>query len=333
MRVLILGGTGLISTGITRQLLSRGDDVTLFTRGTTPHPFGDAVQEVQGDRGWGPDLDRAFGAGPFDAVIDMICFTADDARLIATAAAGRTPQLVVCSTVDVYTKPAPAYPVTEATERRPSPTFPYAFDKQRAEEVLEAAAAAGGFQLTVLRPAATYLDRAVAPVGDYPTMIARLRAGRPIVIHGDGSSFWVSCHRDDVAAAFVAALGNERAFGAAYTLAGSELLTWDAYWTTVATALGVDAEIVHIPTDLLHRAAPRLAEWCWMNFQYDNVFDCSAAEADLGFRMRRTWAEGVAAFAFDDVDDPDPHDAAEYDELVRAWQRAGDDLTTALERT
>ena len=109
------------------------------------------------------------------------------------------------------------------------------------------------------------------------------------MLHGDGTGLWASCHRDDVAAAFVAALGNPAARGRAYTVAGSELLTWDAYWTQVAHALGVgDPEIVHVPSALLHAAAPDLAEWCWLNFRHDNVFDCSAAGRDLGFRQRVT---------------------------------------------
>ena len=335
-RVLILGGTGLISTGITRQLLDRGDEVVLFTRGSTAHGFGDRVVDVRGDRSSRTDLDRVLAAGPFDAVIDMICYTAGDAEVLVAALEGApapVPQLLMCSTVDVYTKPAPAQPVSESAERRPARTFPYAFAKQEAETVLESAATRGVVSLTVLRPAATYEGFAVAPVGGYPVSIARLRAGLPLIMPGDGSSFWASCHRDDVAAAFVAAVGNPLAIGRAYTLAGSELITWNQYWQTIAEALGVEASFVHIPTDTLYRMSPELAEWCWMNFQYGTVFDCSAAAADLGFRMRRTWAEGVAGFDLDGVAEPDPDAAAAYDDLVRAWQRAETDLTRSLQET
>jgi nucleoside-diphosphate-sugar epimerase len=330
VRVLVLGGTGLISAGITAQLLARGDEVTVFNRGATPHAFGGQVRTVLGDRRDGEGLARAVSSDAFDAVVDMVCFEPDDVPPLLAAVRGRVPHLVWCSTVDVYTKGG-ALPVTEDSPRDPSPDFPYAYQKRRCEALLEDAQERGDVGVTLLRPAATYRDSAVAPFGSYPTTVARLRAGQPIVLHGDGTGLWATCHRDDVAAAFVAALGNPAAVGRAYTLAGSELLTWNAYWTQVAHALGFnDPDIVHIPSELLHAAAPDLAEWCWVNFRYDNVFDCSAAERDLGFRQRTTWAQGTAAFDVDAVPAPDPVEAARYQAVVDAWAGASSAMVARL---
>jgi nucleoside-diphosphate-sugar epimerase len=320
MRVLVLGGTGLISTAITEQLLAGGFLVTHLHRNRGRAVAG--VSTVYGDRSSPADLARAWGAGQ-DAVIDMLCFTAADARLAVDAFGGRAAHYVMCSTVDVYTKPARYLPVDEKHERHPSPTFRYALGKAQAEAVLRDAPA---LPVTVLRPAATYLDSAVPSIGSFDLAVERLRAGRPVILHGDGGSRWAACHRDDVARAFVAALGREPV-GAAYNVTGAEALTFEQYWRAVADALGVTPSFVYLPTDLLARYAPRLAEWCAVNFRYDNVFDCTAAARDLGFASTIRWADGIATGLATRAAQPvDPAERRAYDSIVDGWRRA----TTAL---
>lgn len=322
-RVLILGGTGTISAGITAQLLEAGSEVVHLNRGLRGRPSG--VRTITGDRRSPDDLRRALAAGPFDAVIDMVGFTPSDADVAIEVFGGKVPQYVFCSTVDVYTKTVGAYPLTEDAERAPSRSFPYAYDKQRAEEALERAAAAGAFDLTVLRPAATYRDSAVAPYGTYPLLVERIARGEPVILHGDGSSIWSSCHRDDVAAAFVRSIGNKRARGGAFTLASGELLTWNRYWTTVAEAMGEELAVVHIPTDVLNLLDPEGAEWCRENFQYDNIYDTTAAEDVLGFASRRTWREACASFDFDRAGQVEPQARERYEDVLRAWTGMVDD--------
>lgn len=319
MDVLLIGGTGLISTGIVRLLRERGAGVTMLHRSAGGEQGADSVL---GDRNHRGDLERALDAGPYDAVVDMVCFRPDQAELAADVFAGRVAQYVFCSTVDVYRKTVDHYPLTEDAVRDPSPTFPYAFAKAACERVFEEAAGRGAFALTILRPAATYLDGAVAPFGSYQLNVERLRAGRPIVLPGDGTSIWTAAHRDDVALAFANALGNAAALGSAYHLAGAELLTWNSYWTIVAEALGVEPRFVHIPTDVLRRLAPRRAEWCAENFRYDNIFDTGAAARDLGFAATIGWREGVSRFpfAFPDVVPADlEHDV---DAVLADWEAA-----------
>jgi nucleoside-diphosphate-sugar epimerase len=254
----------------------------------------------------------------------MICFTEDEARVAVEAFGGLIGHYVMCSTVDVYTKPANYYPVDEAHERKPSPEFEYAYQKQRAEEILEAAHADSVFPVTVLRPAATYASHVVAPLATMDLYVERLRAGLPVILPGDGSSLWVACHRDDVARAFVVALANPVTFGLAYNVAGDELLTWDRYWRTFAGVLGIDQpEFLHVPTDLLTAAAPAMAAWCGMNFQYHNVIDSSAARRALGFVSSVPWAKGAQLVADTWKPRPvDPELSESYERLVTTWGRA-----------
>ncbi|MBL7253244.1 NAD(P)H-binding protein [Paractinoplanes lichenicola] len=343
MKVLILGGTGLISTAITRDLLARGDEVTLLHRnpGSPTHPVppdngapipvppdrgaalppphnrdaaspaphnrdaasaaphnGDvtlpapdddgtplsgsggpgSARSVRGDRGHPEALRAAWGDG-HDAVIDMLCFTPADVNVALTAFGDRVPHYIMCSTVDVYTKPARYLPVDEHHERNPDKRFPYARDKQLAEQRL----LDSGVPLTILRPAATYLDTAVPSYGSFDLAVERLRAGLPVILHGN--NFWATCHRDDVARAFVSATAVPPA-GRAYNVTGHERLTFEQYWRAVADALDVKPNFIRVPP-------ARIGGWCELNFQFDNVFDCSAAAHDLGFASTVPWAEGI----------------------------------------
>ena len=334
MRILIIGGTGLISTAITRRLLERGDRVTLYNRGQREVRFAGEVERIQGDR----CDDRAFTAqmaqaGPFDAVIDMVCYAPGEAENVVRALRGRTGQYVFCSTVDVYRKPAGRNPVQEGEPR--GPRNHYGRGKARCEEILMAAHEGGDLAVTIIRPAHTYGEGGgiIHSLGWGTYFLDRVRRGRPVIVHGDGSSLWVSCHIDDVAQAFVAALGNPRAFGRAYHVTGEEWQTWDRYHRGVAEALGApEPRLVHIPTDLLARVTAD-AGACADNFCFNNIFDNSAARADLGFRYTVPWVEGVRRTvawldAHGRIEDSDRY--PQYDRIVAAWERLSAGMVEAL---
>ena len=326
MRILLIGGSGLISTPITRFLLERGDDVILYNRGQTPLRAEGALQQVTGDRNDFAAFEAQIAAlGHFDCVIDMVCFTPAQAESVVRACAGRTTQFIFCSTVDVYSRPAPRYPYREDAPREA--ISDYGRNKVACEDVFLAAHARGDFAATIIRPAMTYGEGGaiVHTFGWSTTYLDRMRKGRPIVVHGDGQSLWVTCHVDDVARAFVAAIGNERAYGKAYHTAGDHWMTWNQFHAGVAEALGVPLpRLVHIPSDVLAAIAPERAGITIFNFQYDTIFDNSAAKADLGFAQTIDWVEGVRrTVAWLDANRPiENSDADRYeDRLIEAWDR------------
>jgi len=336
MKVLIVGGTGLISAGITRQLVERGDEVVLYNRGQREAEIPE-VERITGDRNDFARFEAQVAeAGPFDAAIDMICFEPAQAESAVRAFRDQVKQYVFCSTVDVYTKPADRYPVREDAARQPSPSFPYAYRKAQCERILERAHADGAFQLTMIRPAWTYGEggSVLHTFGWNTYFLDRLRKGKPAIVPGDGTSFWVACHRDDVARAFVGALGNEAAYGRGYHVTGEEWLTWDAYHSIVAQVLGAPPPVlVHIPTDLLGRVAPQEAEWCVENFHYNNLFDNAAARADLGFVYTIPFAEGAQRTiawieGHGGLENCDDHPF--YDRIVKAWERMGAEMVAEV---
>ncbi len=325
MKILVIGGTGRISTPVTRLLLDCGDDVTLLNRGRRDSPFTRRAREIRGDRHDDDAFERTLSeAGTFDAVIDMIGYRPEEVEASVRALAGRCGQYVFCSTVDVYQRPSAHYPYREGEKLHS--LSDYGRNKVLCERVLEHAHADGAFALTILRPAHTYDDTGIIhhAMGRGTAMLDRLRRGKPVIVHGDGQSLWVAAHAEDVALGFLGALGNTRAYGRGYHLAGEEWVTWDTYHRIVAEALGAPPpELVHIPTELLVRLAPRGAAVCAANFQYPNIFDSIAARSELGYRytipLRRGFARVVAWLeAHGAIADADSEPA--YDAIVEIWR-------------
>ncbi|MCC7206044.1 MAG: NAD-dependent epimerase/dehydratase family protein [Anaerolineae bacterium] len=335
MKILIIGGTGLISTPLTRFLLERGDDVTLYNRGQTPSRLPPGATALHGDRQQYAQFEAEMhAAGRFDCVIDMVGYAPEDAHSVVRAFAGRIGQFIFCSTVDVYQKPASRYPYVEGEPY--GGLNDYGRNKVLCEKTLLDAHARGAFPVTIIRPAYTYGETrgAIYPLGSWDTYKHSLLAGRPIISHGDGSSLWVSCHVDDVARAFVGAVHNPKAFGQCYHTTGEEWLTWDQYHAVIAQALGAPPPvIVHIPTDTLVKLAPRRSVHVADNFQFNNVFDNSAARADLGFAYTVPLVDGMRrAFAWLDHNRPASGNGAdeEHDRILAAWRELEGSAVSAL---
>lgn len=326
MKILIVGGTGLISTSITRQLLERGDEVTHFNRGRSPIRFEGNVRAITGDRTDHPRFERQIqDIGVMDAVIDMIGYEEEDAASALRAFRGRTGHYIFCSTVDVYAKPASRYPVREDEPRHP--ITPYGMKKVLCEDLVLAAHRRGDLATSVLRPTYTYgegVGGVIHSLGFRTTFLDRIRRGRPVIVHGNGNGLWNPCHVDDAARGFVGAAGNEKAFGRAYNVSGEEAITWNQFTAKIAEAMDVPCpELVHIPTDVLAQLLPERAQLSVENIQYPNVHDTAAAHRDLGFRYTISVVEGMRRTirwldAHGKIEDSDADPV--YDRIVDAWR-------------
>jgi nucleoside-diphosphate-sugar epimerase len=326
MRVLVIGGTGLISTGITRLLLERGDDVTHYNRGQRSQEFAGKVTTVTGDRYDHAVFETQMAELPtFDCVLDMIGYSLADVESLVRAFGGKTGHLIFCSTVDVYARPASSYPAHESEPFRPT-AWDYAQQKAACERYLWDWYARAKHPFTIIRPVHTYSDQGAVlhTFGGASYHLDRLQKGKPIIVHGDGSSLWSSVHRDDAATAFVNALGNPITFGKSYHLPGDECVTWNQYHSRVAEGIGAPPpNLVHIPTDVLYPLDKR-AYITAINFQHNNCFDPTAARADLGYRYTISIAEGakrittwLAANGRLENSDDVPQD----DRILAAWER------------
>lgn len=335
MKILIIGGTGLISTAITSQLLERGADVTLYNRGRTEARIPPGAKIQHGDRRNYAEFEKQMQeAGPFDCVIDMVGFVPEDARSVIRAFRGRIEQFIFCSTVCVYGGPATHYPIREDEPRRP--VTGYGANKAKCEDILLEAGQRGDFAVTIMRPSQTYGEGGtiVHSLGWRTTYIDRMRKGKAIIVHGDGSCLWAACHISDVAKGFIGAIGNPLAYGRCYNVTGEEWMTWNRYHEGVAEALGVPTpRLVHIPADVMAQIAPKRFSISIEIFQYPSIFDNRAAQTDLGFEYTIPWVEGVKrtvawldAHGKIENSDDDPFD----DRVIEAWDRHGRSLAEEL---
>lgn len=324
MRILIIGGTGLISAEIVRLLVARGDEVVLYNRGFSKRRPAPEAKVIIGNRTcYAAFEEQMESAGRFDIVIDMVGYDVGDGPSVIRAFGGKVAQFIFCSTVDVYSKPASRYPVTEAEAY--GGLNDYSRKKIGLEKTLFKACQEGVLPLTVIRPAYTYGDGRMPlhPIS-WGRYFHRLHAGKPIIVHGDGQSLWSCNHAADVARVFVAACGNPSALGQAYHVSGEEWLTWNQYHEQAAAALGLSRpRLIHIPSDVLSlMGVPSCAE----NFQFNNIFDNAKAKDTLGYQYTVSWMEGVRGMArwyeqnpehpvVDDKNDPD-------DEIIARWEKA-----------
>ena len=286
MKVLVIGGTGLISTAIVDQLVARGDEVTVFNRGRTPRRIPSGVPVIRGDRWDYPAFEAEMSRHRFDAVIDMVAFAPENAGSLLRAFAGRARHLVVCSTVCVYGGPLTRLPATDDEPHRPITR--YGRDKSAIESALLAANGEDGLHTTVLRPSFT-TGEGHAALGAYifdDSTADRIRKGLPLIVPDGGNAAWAIAHVSDVARAFVNALGNERAYGRAYHVTSDEHTTWTGVFRALEEAVSGSRGSRHvaIPTDWLYRVAPRRSVGVRFIYQYPSIFDNTAAARDLGFR-------------------------------------------------
>jgi nucleoside-diphosphate-sugar epimerase len=206
---------------------------------------------------------------------------------------GRTGQYVFISSASAYEKPPTRLPVTEATPLR-NPFWQYSRDKIACEDALLAAHRERGLPVTIVRPSHTYDERMLPTLGGW-TDIARMRAGRPVIVHGDGTSLWTITHSDDFAVGFTGLLAQPAAIGEAYTITGTHAPSWNQIYGWLADAAGVaEPELVHVASDTIAAFAPDLGPTLIGDKAHSMLFDNSKITAlSPEFRTTITFDEGA----------------------------------------
>jgi nucleoside-diphosphate-sugar epimerase len=249
MKVLFIGGTGVISSACSRLAVERGIDLTLFNRGETQRPVPEGARVVHGDIRARASAEAALGGDVFDAVVNWINFVPEQVEADIDLFQGRTGQYIFISSASAYQKPLSALPITESTPLH-NPFWAYSRNKIACEERLVRAYRETGFPITIVRPSHTY-DRTMVPLLGHYTDIHRMRQGQPVVVHGDGTSLWVLTHHEDFARGFVGLLGNAHALGQAVQITSDEVLTWNQIYALLGQAAGAEPRIVHVPSDVI----------------------------------------------------------------------------------
>jgi nucleoside-diphosphate-sugar epimerase len=292
-RVLYIGGTGTISAASVRRSLELGHEVTVLNRGSARRPLPDGVRELTADVRDAAAVSAAIGGAEFDVVAQFLAFVPEHVQADLDQFEGRCGQYVFISSASAYQKPPQRLPITESTPLR-NPFWQYSRDKIACEDLLIGAYRERGIPITIVRPSHTYDERLIPTMGHW-TDIARMRAGKPVVIHGDGTSLWTITHSDDFAVAFTGLLGNPAAIGEAFTITGTHAPTWNQIYGWLADAAGVsDPDFVHVSSDAIAAFAPDLGPGLLGDKAHSSVFDASKVTALVPeFRTTITFDEGA----------------------------------------
>lgn len=251
MKVLFIGGTGIISSACAPLAVERGVELYLLNRGQSQRPSPPGTTVLHGDIRDRDSALQALGDHQFDVVVEWIAFTPEHIETDLRLFHGRTRQYIFISSASAYQTPPTNLPITESTPLH-NPYWAYSRNKIACEERLLRAYREDGFPMTVVRPSHTY-DQTLLPMHGGYTNVHRMRQGKKVIVHGDGASLWTMTHHRDFAKGFVGLLGNNHTISETYHITSDELLTWNQIVELVAQAAGVEARIVHIPSDFIAR--------------------------------------------------------------------------------
>ena len=249
IKVLFIGGTGIISSGCAPLAVERGIDLYFLNRGNSNRDTPAGVKVLRGDIRDPQSVRAAIGDLQFDSVVDWVAFGTDHIKTDIELFRGRTKQYIFISSASAYQTPPSALPVTEGTTLA-NPFWEYSRNKIACEEMLIDAYRKEGFPSTIVRPSHTY-DIRLLPFHGGWTVIDRMRKGKKVVVHGDGTSLWTMTHHKDFAKGFVPLLANPQAIGHAIHITSDEWLTWDQIHRIFADAAGCEAKMVHVPSETI----------------------------------------------------------------------------------
>lgn len=255
MKVLFIGGTGTISTAISKQLLERGDDLYLLNRGSRNHILSSKVKEIKVDINDEAEAAKLISGMEFDVIADFIAFVPGQLERDYRLFNGKTKQFFFISSASAYQTPLSDYRITEGTPLS-NPYWEYSRNKIAGEDYLMKMYRENGFPVTIIRPSHTYDERSI-PMGVHGSkgswqVVKRLLEGKKVIIHGDGTSLWTMTQNSDFAKGFIGLMGNLHAIGEAVQITSDESLTWNQIYQSVADALGVKLNAVHISSELLN---------------------------------------------------------------------------------
>lgn len=251
MKVLFIGGTGNISSAVSRLCVEKGIDLHLLTRGISNEEISNAAL-INGNINDEKSIKTILENHSWDVVVNWIAFNEHDIIRDYNLFKDKTKQYIFISSASAYQKPLQNPIITESTPLE-NPFWDYSRNKIKCENKLNELFEQNNFPVTIIRPSLTYNNVIPVPIGGWKeyTIIERMKKGKKIIVHGDGTSLWTITNARDFANGFFGLLGNEKAIGETFHITSDEILTWDQIYTYIAEAAGVEPNIIHIASDFI----------------------------------------------------------------------------------
>lgn len=259
MKALFIGGTGTISSAITKQLVEQGCELYLINRGTRNTDLPSGVNSITADIHNEEHVAQLIEKLEFDVVADFIAFQPDQVERDYRLFKDKTKQFIFISSASAYQTPLSDYRITEGTPLS-NPYWEYSRNKIACEDYLMKQYREHGFPVTIVRPSHTYDERSI-PLGVHGgkgswQVAKRMLENKPVIIHGDGTSLWTMTHNRDFAKGFIGLMGNIHAIGESVHITSDETVTWNQIYGVIADALGVKLNAVHVASEFLAACSP-----------------------------------------------------------------------------
>lgn len=271
MKILFIGGTGVISHACSQLCLEKGFELYLLNRGTSIRPVPEGCRVFRNDINDVEVVREHLARQSFDVVVDWIAYTPDQIQRDFKLFVEATAQYIFISSAAVYQRPPERLPITEDMPLHNS-IWKYAQEKINCEKELMNLYEKNRFPVTIIRPSHTY-DQTKIPLYGGTAVLERMRNGQPIIIHGDGTSLWPLTHHHDFAKGFVGLLGKRETIGQAFHITSDETLTWNAIYHHLAEAMGIPANILHIPSDFINRCDSEWGDGLLGDKSHSMIFD------------------------------------------------------------
>ncbi len=292
MKILFIGGTGIISSACSQLAIDRGLELYLLNRGLSSRPLPQGARVLNGDIRNPQSAVSALGSLKFDVVVDWVAFTPEHIETDLRLFQDRTDQFVFISSASAYQTPPATLPVREST-LLDNPYWQYSRAKIACEDRLIHAYREQKFPITIVRPSHTY-DRTLLPMHGGWTVVDRMLRGEKVIVHGDGTSLWTLTHNTDFAKGLVGLLGNSHAIGDVFHITSDEWLTWNQIFEITAHASGTTAKMVHIPSDLINAYDPEWGDGLLGDKAHSFVLDNSKIKRLVpGFICTTPYSHGV----------------------------------------
>lgn len=297
MKVLFIGGTGIISTACVRLAVQQGLEVFILNRGKTHAQLPAQVKQIHADIQQEEQARAALRDQTFDVIADFISFTPADIERDIRLFAGKTAQYIFISSASAYQTPPVNYCITESTPLH-NPHWEYSRNKIACEERLVAEYRRSAFPAVIVRPSLTYGDTliplSITSWTQSWSPVDRMLRGKPIIIHGDGTNLTTATHNTDFAKGFIGLLGDVRIIGHPIHITSDEVLTWNQHYQIVADIVGAKPKFVHIASDTLVAQNPELEGWLLGGFSNSAVYDNSKIKSLVpGFAATTTFKQGI----------------------------------------
>ena len=271
MKILFIGGTGVISSASVQLASERGMEVVLLNRGKTNRPVPENATVIHGDIRKPEEIKTLIRDMSFDVVVDWVAFEPQHIEIDLELFRDKTDQFIFISSASVYQTPPSSLPVTESAPLK-NPFWEYSRSKIACEERLLKAYREEDFPVTIVRPSHTY-DKTLLPFRGNYTMLDRMQKGKKVVVHGDGTSLWTLTHHRDFAKGFVGLLGNPQAIGHSFHITSDEILSWNQIFEILANAADGSFHPVYIPSKIIAEFDPDWGSSLLGDKSHSMIFD------------------------------------------------------------